>query len=298
MLAPQAESFRRSAPRSRSLPPLRAADAVKAGQAERSVQKLRDEQVLIYLDVDGVLNTTEQRAARQHLDNELIASLRCILEAVPESAIVVSSSWRLGPPLMEALEARLAAEGVKAPVGVTGQATLPQKDLEDRGDIDAELARLAAQRALEIQASVAARQPLAWIAIDDLDLRPPSHSTLCMGYPPRTVKADVPRVGDAPDDANGRALPPLAPRRPFSLGERRAVLPKHPLMAQLPRRLSRGKAKARLDKWIEPHHFVHTSEAAGLTSERAECAIGLLRAQLARSKGLTKAAMKTCACSH
>merc|ERR1712146_268337 len=108
--------------------------------------------------------------------------------------------------------------GVRPPVGVTGQAPLPEKDPEDRGDIDAELARLAAQRALEIQASVAARQPLAWIAIDDLDLRPPSDSTLCMGYPHRQPKVDVSRVGDAPAVTNGRGLPPLAPRHHFLWG--------------------------------------------------------------------------------
>lgn len=255
------------------------------------------EEALIYLDVDGVLNTTCQRAARQHLDNELIANLRHILDAVPEAAIVVSSSWRLGPPLMEALESRLAAEGIdsRAIVAVTGQVPLNERDHTTRGDgnsIDAELARLAVQRAAEIQASVSVRRPQAWIAIDDLDLRPPNQSTLCMGYPtrqPQKADANMLKGHQGSMDENGRGLPPLAPRRPFTLGERRAMLPQHPLSSQLPRRRSRDAARTRLTtKWIAPQHFVHTSEATGLTCECAEVAIEQLRAQLSQGKVLPR----------
>mmetsp|Transcript_38980 Transcript_38980/g.69209 ORF Transcript_38980/g.69209 Transcript_38980/m.69209 type:complete len:290 (-) Transcript_38980:121-990(-) len=256
-------------------------------------------EVLIYLDVDGVLNTTAQRKARQHLDNELIACLRCILDAVPKAAVILSSSWRLQQPLMQALEARFAAEGVKAPVGVTGQAPLPERDPIMRGDagsIDVELARLAAQRAAEIHASVLARQPQAWIAIDDLDLRPPSQSTLRAGYPPR-----LPQQGQC-DGASGR-LPPLPVRRPFTLSEQRANLPAHPLAARVSRRRpSRGLTDATrpqpLDTSIESEHFVHTSEAAGLTRERAEFGIALLQAQLEKCREPCASSIRGRACSH
>lgn len=307
-MAPQPHQICRQAPRSRSLPPLQRSSclerldppvskgSVHLSGSDKQAPTSSVGEVLVYVDVDGVLNTTEGRAAREHLNNSLIASLRRVMDAVPDAAIVVSSSWRNGPPLMEALEARLTAEGIAAPVAVTGQVPLPEKDPNIRGDLEAELARLAAQRAAEIQASVLARRPRAWIAIDDLDLRPPSKNTLhslSMGYPGQ-VKGQSECGADGPVDENGRALPPVAARRPFTLRERRTMLPpKHPLTAQLPRRrrTSHG-AKGRLtDKWIDPPNFVHTSEAEGLTKERADFAIDLLRAQLENHRELARMMM-------
>jgi hypothetical protein len=254
--------------------------------------------VLIYLDIDGVLNTTAQRAARQHLDNELIASLHSVLDAVPGAAIVLSSSWRLQPPLKEALEARLVAEGINAVVGVTGQAPLVERDPGMRGDIstiDAELRRLARQRATEIHASVTTRQPQAWIAIDDLDLRPPLQSTLRMGYPPsllQQVQQDETRARDCHEGKKSCvktniALPPLAARRPFALKDREGKMAQHPLAGQLPRRRSSSRSLENsngqhAEIWIDPGNFVHTSEAAGLTRERAQFAIQLLQAQMVK----------------
>lgn len=236
--------------------------------------------VLIYLDIDGVLNTTAGRVVRQHLDNDLIANLRNILQAIPRAEIMISSSWRLQQPLMEALESRFAAEGIPAPIGSTGQMPLAERDPNSRGDpnsIDAELARLASQRGAEIHASVAARKPRAWIAIDDLDLRPPMCSTLRMGYPTEPKQ-------QMPNDSSCRtSLPPLAARRPFTLAEQRSRLPPHPLAARLPRRRighSRGARGSEERVWIDSAHFVHTSEAAGLTIECAEAAVNSLQAQL------------------
>lgn len=299
-------------PRSNSFPPLqRPAFHSQGGETyENSTSNSSSGPPLVYLDIDGVLNTTAQRAARQHLADDLIASLRSILAAVPEAGIVLSSSWRLQPPLMEALEARLAAEGVPAPIGVTGEAPLPERDPAARGEcniIDAELTRLAAQRSAEINASVSARRPPAWIAIDDLDLRQPAQSSLRkMGYPPRQPpqvqnERGYGRSADRSELKGNSGLPPLAVRQPFSQAERRACLPQHPLAARLPRRrLSRGPAnsQARPEAWICSERFVHTSEAAGLTSERAQFAIGLLQVQLSNSKCSTRTLGKERAYSH
>jgi hypothetical protein len=49
---------------------------------------------LVYLDVDGVLNTTAATVSRQVLDSTLLANLRAVMDAVPGSALVLSSSWR------------------------------------------------------------------------------------------------------------------------------------------------------------------------------------------------------------
>lgn len=293
-------------PRSQSLPPLQCPrPQVKRCSSGNLAPTSSGADIIVYLDVDGVLNTTSQRAARQHLDNELISNLRGILDAVPGSAIVLSSSWRLQPPLMEALEARFAAEGVAAPIGVTAELPLPDRDPATRGDgpnIEAELARLATQRCAEIHASAIARNVRAWIAIDDLDLRPPSQSTLNMGYPPRPPE-DLQEAHDGLANRHPRSkatsrLPALPVRRPFTLEERRSMLPQHALAVRLPRRPSvKGPIRA-AEKWVDAKHFVHTSEAAGLTRERADFAIGLLRAQLSKYSEQPKTLMKGRACSH
>lgn len=270
----------------------------QAVRRENSASKAAGGEVLVYLDIDGVLNTTEGRKAREHLSDELIACLRQVIESVPTAAIVLSSSWRLQPALMEALQARFTAEGVPPPVGVTGQVPLVDRDPSTRGEcnargIEAELARLAAQRGAEINAHVLARQPQAWIAIDDLDLRPPAQSTLRMGYPPRQPESEDGRL-----KSGSGGLPPLAARRPFTMDEKRAMLPQHPLATRLPRRNASRGPEARPEKWIDSQHFVHTSEATGLTSERSEFAVALLRAQLRNDKELPRLSAKERSCSH
>jgi len=255
-------------------------------------------EILIYLDVDGVLNTTAQRASREHLANELIGNLRRIIDAIPGVAIVMSSSWRLQPQLLVALHERLTAEGIVAFAGVTGELPLPPADESVRvrgeaGFIEAELARLAAQRAGEIQASKVARRPRAWIAIDDLDLVAPLQNSQRMGMPPLLPSAKDASAQDGCVGA-GLRLPPLPVRRPFTLAEQRALLPQHPLTAQLPRH-SRGSSRDRRPtaSMLKAAHFVHTSEAEGLTRERAEHAISLLHAQLEHAIRLSERAKPT-----
>jgi len=130
--------------------------------------------VLVYLDVDGVLNTTLQRASQRHLDHDLIANLRSVIEAIPGAAIILSTSWRLQPTLKEALTKSLATAGVPAPFGETCEMPLPAPRGYSRrgelGELEWQLSRFASQRAAEILASVAIMRPCAWIAIDDLDL--------------------------------------------------------------------------------------------------------------------------------
>lgn len=131
-------------------------------------------EVLVYLDVDGVLNTHAGRASKQHLESELLSNLRRIMDSVPGAAILLSSSWRHEPQLVEALEAKLAESGIAPPVGKTGDVPLPRAPPQgwsrnERG-VEAHLRRLAIQRSTEILKSTSARRPLAWVAIDDLDL--------------------------------------------------------------------------------------------------------------------------------
>merc|ERR1711865_745740 len=98
-------------------------------------------------------------------------------------------------------------------------------------------------------------------------------------------RVGLPPLAPTAKDSSELRLPPLPVRRPFTLAEQRAALPRHPLAASLPRRrVSKGPgARSRpTDDLLHPQHFVHTSERVGLTCERAEHAIGLLRAQLAR----------------
>lgn len=131
----------------------------------------------MYLDVDGVLNTLASRSSKQHLDSELLSNLRRIIDSVPGTAIVLSSSWRHQPALVEALESKFSAFGIAPPIDKTGDVPLPRPPPQglSRSDrmIDAHLRRLANQRSTEVIKSVATRRPRAWIAIDDLDLLQP-----------------------------------------------------------------------------------------------------------------------------
>jgi len=145
---------------------------------------------IVYLDVDGVLNTSSASSlaiSRQQLRPELLAELKRVLVSVPSAAIVVSSSWRRVPSMVVLLETQLRQAGIPLPIGRTGQAPLPQHTgtdpkqrrlaaaramAADRGGRPAvpSPVALARQRSAEIRESVSELQPAAWVAIDDLEL--------------------------------------------------------------------------------------------------------------------------------
>merc|ERR1712203_1329085 len=97
---------------------------------------------------------------------------------------------------------------------------------------------------------VAARQPAAWIAIDDLDLRPPLQNTLRMGCPVHLVQQEQHGSARGHDCHEGRkksskansSLPPLTAHRPFSSKNNLSKLPAHPLATQFPRRRATSKS--------------------------------------------------------
>eukprot|EP00746_Dinoflagellata_sp_MGD_P014730 gnl/MRDRNA2_/MRDRNA2_132437_c0_seq1.p1 gnl/MRDRNA2_/MRDRNA2_132437_c0~~gnl/MRDRNA2_/MRDRNA2_132437_c0_seq1.p1 ORF type:complete len:255 (+),score=50.48 gnl/MRDRNA2_/MRDRNA2_132437_c0_seq1:218-982(+) len=156
----------------------------KRGDAKAAQQqpKTKGIKVLVYLDVDGVLNTTASRSSKQHLDHELLGNLRKIIDSVPGAEIVLSSSWRHNRALVEALEVKFSATGIAPPIGKTGDVPIarppPQGFSRNERGIDAHLRRLANQRSTEVSKSVEVHCPRAWIAIDDLDLlHPPPNAS-------------------------------------------------------------------------------------------------------------------------
>ncbi|KAJ1459987.1 hypothetical protein M885DRAFT_613089 [Pelagophyceae sp. CCMP2097] len=124
--------------------------------------------VLIFLDVDGVLNTSQQQLSRQTLDQNCLAHLRLICDAVG-ARIIVSSAWRRLGKMMALLTAQLKAAGVSGPVGQTASTPF-RAPLFSGAGLDARIRVLAKERADEILASVKLLRPLAWLALDDLDL--------------------------------------------------------------------------------------------------------------------------------
>jgi hypothetical protein len=220
--------------------------------------------ILVYLDVDGVLNTTAAPAtvSRQILDVALLANLRAVMDAVPGSAIVLSSSWRRLEKFRDCLNAQLVTAGIAPPIAQTGCVPMPRVPLGHRASLDGELDRHAAQRAEEILESVDALMPLAWIAIDDLDL--------C-----RTDRAVEPRSATVPAGLSsaGTATRPSAK-------DNSAIGYPTPLVADLPKR--------RRTQMVESAHFVRTNEREGFTDECAALAIQRLQRQLQQSANMAR----------
>eukprot|EP00937_MAST-01D_sp_MAST-1D-sp2_P000688 g688.t1 len=114
------------------------------------------ERPVIFLDVDGVLNSevTRKRIGGD-LAKPLIANLRLVVRQT-KAHVVLSTTWRLTPQLEERVRHALQAINV-TPIGST-------PDLEARGQGD---------RVDEIHAWLKAHErsaPPAYIAIDDLPL--------------------------------------------------------------------------------------------------------------------------------
>lgn len=57
--------------------------------------------MILYLDIDGVLNNSASLAKRIEFDPVNVAAVGEVLEAFPECTVVISSSWRIFASVME-----------------------------------------------------------------------------------------------------------------------------------------------------------------------------------------------------
>ena len=84
---------------------------------------------ILFLDCDGVLNTVLQTRTAQDLDPDRLARLRQIIEAVPGTCIVLSTSWRAHPHMLALLRQRLTEAGISPAliIGKTPNRPLPRQ---------------------------------------------------------------------------------------------------------------------------------------------------------------------------
>ena len=130
-------------------------------------------EVLLFLDVDGVLNnTSDPTVSRQALDEGALWQLKALLEAVPDAKIILSSAWRLVAKMTRLLSQQLESFGIPSPVGATSVVGSSRVRLGETANLDKQIRMLAEQRANEILLAVKERRPRAWCAVDDLDLSP------------------------------------------------------------------------------------------------------------------------------
>ena len=167
---------------------------------------------LIFLDVDGVLNSRASRDTGDHLPaDEPLAHLVHLMSSLQCGTIVLSSTWRLDAQLREALHRVLAIEGLSF-VSVT-----PDLEITHTGDrVDEIMAWLSAHRSAD--------HP--WIAIDDLDLlgmNPKLHARNFVrtsdgvGLTRRNVNEAVRKLSEQRAETRnggGSAPPPTAPSPP------------------------------------------------------------------------------------
>lgn len=120
---------------------------------------------LLFLDIDGVLNT-HQTFSNGYcgIEFELADRFNAVLEAVPAAQIVVSSSWRYmilrGAMTLEGFTHMLSVCGIAAWGRVHGYTDEDHPKIPDHIDC----------RAYLINRYVAQHKPTAWVAVDDLPL--------------------------------------------------------------------------------------------------------------------------------
>jgi|MDSY01.2.fsa_nt_gb hypothetical protein len=116
--------------------------------------------VLIFLDVDGVLNCRDRRKKGADLHEDLVSRFVAMVREF-DARVVLSTSWRLVPHLRNRLIDRLGEAGLALEriLGDTASIRTPQ---------------YKNSRGVEIEAWLRDNNPTpppaAWIAIDDLDL--------------------------------------------------------------------------------------------------------------------------------
>ena len=139
---------------------------------------------VLFLDVDGVLNTTTNSTEGEgDLSAPLLAALAGLVAAAgPRLRLVLSSTWRRHPRMVERLRAALQAHGVgparwwRGAALATPQLPAPAVQLRPglpiTRQLDAQLGAQAAARCREIASWLHANHLAvrAWAALDDLPL--------------------------------------------------------------------------------------------------------------------------------
>jgi len=133
---------------------------------------------VLFLDVDGVLNTESMRP-RDAIHVKLLKRLSQVI-AFSGARLVLSSTWRLHPAYRAKLLEALVSVGIDADVVIDDTPQLPLKlgpwpPAEN-------------QRAAEIVEWLAKHKPAAWAAVDDLDLTQSDHASHFKGHFVRTSK--------------------------------------------------------------------------------------------------------------
>ena len=118
-----------------------------------------DDVDILFLDVDGVLNSRRTRETGDHLPaDEPVENLRRIVDATQRCTIVLSSTWRLDAQQREALAAVLAMSGLSF------SSVTPDLEAAHTGDRVDEILQWLREHPGPTGVT------RAWIALDDLDL--------------------------------------------------------------------------------------------------------------------------------
>ena len=134
---------------------------------------------IVFLDVDGVLNTEDTRCRiGGDLDRELIGHLLHIVRST-KAAIVLSTTWRLTPGLEQRVRRALVTQGIPDPIGATPDLSLTGDRVDeilqwlaDNAEAEAARARSRPRSRSRAQApgQAQAQAGAAFVAIDDLAL--------------------------------------------------------------------------------------------------------------------------------
>jgi hypothetical protein len=166
---------------------------------------IRSARKLIFLDVDGVLNTDACRP-RDALKARLVERLaQCVLRT--GSRIVLSSTWRLHAKYRAKLLKRLETAGVDRCLILDDTPQLPF-------DMKCGWPACEHNRACEIHnwmERAVTHPDLKWVAIDDLDVTHSPHAQFFRGHFVHTTKKAG--LTEACADAVVRILGPRSPRK-------------------------------------------------------------------------------------
>ena len=135
--------------------------------------------VLLYLDIDGVLNDHRKLPGGYcGIDRDRAALLNCVLDEVPECKLVISSAWRYlvheGSMTRKGFEFLLLSSGVKAHLRIYGFTRRDPAKTPPVTDADAWRVLGLKWRAWQIEQFNLRHRPEKWAAIDDLPLDLPA----------------------------------------------------------------------------------------------------------------------------
>ena len=111
---------------------------------------------IVFLDIDGVLNSRVSRENGDHLpDPAMLSNLKLAMQQVPNCLIVLSSTWRLDSTLARPLRDVLSSEGLSI---TDFTPDLEKLHIGDR--VDEIILWLREHKS----------EGLPWVAVDDMDL--------------------------------------------------------------------------------------------------------------------------------